>query len=101
MRLYSAPMATFPRYAIYHVAAPGTDLDRFGAQLLGYDAYSDEDLPFPEGILQIAPDWRRLTKDQPKHGVHATLKPPMRLSPGQLGPALPAACARFPTAARP
>jgi len=40
MRLYSAPMATFPRYAIYYVAAPGTDIDRFGAQLLGYDAYT-------------------------------------------------------------
>ena len=62
MRLYSAPMATFPRYAIYHVAAPGTDLDRFGAKLLGYDAYSSEDLPFPEGIMQIASDWRDLTK---------------------------------------
>ncbi len=37
MRLYSALMATFPRYAIYYVAAPGTDLDRFGTQLEGAD----------------------------------------------------------------
>ena len=35
-------MAAFPRYAIYYVAAPGSDLDRFGAQLLGYDAFSGE-----------------------------------------------------------
>ena len=30
--------------------APGSALDRFGAQLLGYDAYSGEDLPFPDGV---------------------------------------------------
>ena len=57
-RLYSADMATFPRYAIYYVSAPGSDLDRFGAQLLGYDAFSGEDLSFPDGIMQVAPDWR-------------------------------------------
>jgi len=56
MRLYSALMATFPRYAIYYVAAPGTDLDRFGTQLLGYDAYSGADLPFPTTSYE----WRRI-----------------------------------------
>src|SRR5438105_2316155 len=81
--------------AIYHVAAPGTDLDRFGAQLLGYDAYSGEDLPFPEGIMQIAPDWRDLTKDPRKYGFHATLKAPMSLSPGKTEPELLAACEAF------
>ena len=101
MRLYSAPMATFPRYAIYHAAAPGTDLDRFGAQLLGYDAYSGEDLPFPEGIMQIAPDWRDLTKDPRKYGFHATLKAPMSLSPGKAEPELLAACEAFAAKPRP
>jgi hypothetical protein len=33
-------MATYPRYAIYYVSAPGSDLDRFGAHTLGYDAFS-------------------------------------------------------------
>ena len=47
-------MATFPRYAIYYASAPGSDLDRFGAQLLGYDAFSGEDLPFPDGILPVS-----------------------------------------------
>ena len=65
-RLYSGVMADYPRYAIYYAPAPGSDLDRFGGQLLGYDAYSDEDLPFPEGIMQMAPDWRDLTKDPRK-----------------------------------
>jgi hypothetical protein len=61
-RLYSAEMASFPRYAIYYVSAPGSDLDRFGAQLLGYDAFSGKDLPFPDG-LQMAAAWRDLTRD--------------------------------------
>jgi len=34
--------------------APGSDLDRFGAQLLGYDAFTGEDLPFPDGIMQMS-----------------------------------------------
>ncbi len=39
-------MASFPRYAIYYAPAPGSDLDRFGASLLGYDAYNGVDLRF-------------------------------------------------------
>ena len=38
-RLYSADMTSFPRYAIYYLAEPGSELDRFGTQLLGYDAH--------------------------------------------------------------
>ena len=38
-RLYCADMTNYPRYAIYYVPAPVSDLDRFGAQLLGYDAF--------------------------------------------------------------
>ena len=44
-------MANFPRYAIYYAAAPGSALDRFGARLLGYDAYGGDDLPFPDGRM--------------------------------------------------
>ena len=40
-------MANYPRYAIYYVPAPGSDLDRFGARLLGYDAFGGGELPFP------------------------------------------------------
>src|ERR1700682_4742345 len=94
-RLYSADMATFPRYAIYYVAAPGTELDRFGTQMLGYDAVSGDDLPFPDGIMQMAPDWRDLTKDPRKYGFHATLKAPLSLAPGKTEPELLAACASF------
>jgi putative phosphonate metabolism protein len=100
-RLYSAGMAGFPRYAIYHVSAPGTDLDRFGAQLLGYDAFSGTDLPFPEGITQMAPDWRDLTSDPRKYGFHATLKAPLSLAPGKTEADLLAACEAFAGTPRP
>ena len=43
MRLpYAAEMTGFPRHAIYYAAAAGSDLDRFGARLLGYDALTGE-----------------------------------------------------------
>ena len=100
-RLYSGVMADYPRYAIYHAPAPGSDLDRFGAQLLGYDAYSGEDLPFPNDVIRMAPDWCDLTKDPRKYGFHATLKAPMSLAPGRTEPELLAACESFAGKPRP
>jgi putative phosphonate metabolism protein len=100
-RLYSGFMADYPRYAIYYASAPGSDLDRFGARLLGYDAYTGEDLPFPDSSMQIAPDWRDLTKDPRKYGFHATLKAPMSLAPGKTEPELLAACESFAGKTRP
>ena len=88
-------MANYPRYAIYYAPAPGSDLDRFGAQLLGYDAFSGVDLPFPDGILQTTPDWRDLTKEPRKYGFHATLKAPLSLAPGKTEAELLAACEAF------
>src|SRR5258706_13027628 len=86
--LYSGVMADYPRYAIYHAPAAGSDLDRFGAQLLGYDAYTGEEMLFPNDIIRMAPDWRDLTKDPRKYGFHATLKAPMSLAPGRTEPEL-------------
>jgi putative phosphonate metabolism protein len=100
-RLYSADMATHPRYAIYYAATPDTDLDRFGARLLGYDAFSGKDLPFPDGILQMAPDWRELTRDPRKYGFHATLKAPLSLAPGKTETKLLVACEAFANTPRP
>jgi putative phosphonate metabolism protein len=97
-RLYSTGMAAFPRYAIYFVAAPGSDLDRFGAQLLGYDAFSGEELPFPDGV---SPDWYELTGDPRKYGFHATLKAPLALAQGRRETELVAACEAFAETARP
>ena len=94
-------MATFPRYAIYYVAAAGSDLDRFGAQLLGYDALSGTDLPFPDDVIKTVPDWRELTRDPRKYGFHATLKAPLPLAQGKTETELLGACDIFARTARP
>lgn len=94
-RRYSADMASYPRYAIYYAPVPGSDLDRFGAHLLGYDAFSGEDLPFAEDLLQAAPDWRELTDDPRKYGFHATLKAPFSLAQDRTEAELVSACAAF------
>jgi putative phosphonate metabolism protein len=94
-RLYSAAMAVYPRYAIYYAPAPGSGLDRFGGALLGYDAFTGQDLPFPEDILQAAPDWRGLTGDPRKYGFHATLKAPLSLASGRTEAELVSACEAF------
>src|SRR5205823_8135792 len=73
-------------------------LDRFGASLLGYDAYGGEDLPFPDGPPL---DWRDLTQDPRKYGFHATLKAPMALADGKAEARLAAACELFADLARP
>jgi putative phosphonate metabolism protein len=91
----------YPRYAIYYTPEPSSDLDRFGAELLGYDATTGEDLAFPDGILQQAPDWREQTRDPRKYGFHATLKAPLSLVPGKTEAELLAACEAFARTARP
>jgi putative phosphonate metabolism protein len=100
-RLYAAEMISFPRYAIYYVAAAGSALDRFGGQLLGYDGFGGEELPFPDGILQSAPDWRELTHDPRKYGFHATLKAPLPLASGKTEAELLAASEIFAGTPRP
>jgi putative phosphonate metabolism protein len=86
-------MATFPRYAIYYAPAAGTALDRFGARLLGYDAWTGEDIAFAGGIVETVSDWRELTQDARKYGFHATLKAPFGLAVGGSEDDLRAACA--------
>jgi putative phosphonate metabolism protein len=94
-------MTSFPRYAIYYVAAAGSDLDRFGAQLLGYDAFNGAELPFPDDVTQSVPDWLDLTQDPRKYGFHATLKAPLSLAHGKTEAQLLAACESFAAASRP
>jgi putative phosphonate metabolism protein len=94
-------MASFPRYAIYHAAAHGGVLDRFGSYLLGYDAWTGQELPFPDGVVRAVPDWRDLTQDPRKYGFHATLKAPMALAEGTTEAELLAACASFAETPRP
>jgi putative phosphonate metabolism protein len=88
-------MTDTPRYALYYAAAPRSELGRFGAHLLGYDAFSHKTLRFPVDIEQILPDWGELTQDPRKYGFHATLKAPMVLADGKSEAELLAACAEF------
>lgn len=85
-------MADTPRYAIYYAPSPDSALHRFGSALLGYDAVSDADLPFPDGVT---PDWREVTEDPRKYGFHATLKAPTALADGRTESGLLDACAAF------
>ena len=93
-------MTGFPRYAIYFAADANSALSRFGAELLGYDAHTGNEMPFPEEPLRTAPDWRDITADPRKYGFHATLKAPMALTPGKTEAELVAACATFAGRAR-
>jgi len=86
-------MSNYPRYAIYYAPERGSRLDRFGAELLGYDAYEGIDVPFP--AIELPADWHQMTQDPRKYGFHATLKPPMALAPGCSEDELIAACAAF------
>ena len=90
-------MASTPRYAIYYAPSPDSVLHRFGSTLLGYDAVSGDDLPFPEGVT---PDWREITEDPRKYGFHATLKAPTALADGRSEAELLDACAAFAGRAR-
>jgi len=90
-------MANHPRYAIYHAPSPDSALHRFGSTLLGYDAASGDDIPFPNGVT---PDWREVTEDPRKYGFHATLKAPITLAEGKREGDLIEACAAFAGRAR-
>jgi putative phosphonate metabolism protein len=94
-------MTGFPRYAIYFAAGADSVLSRFGAELLGYDAYTGHELSFPDEAVRAAADWHDVTADPRKYGFHATLKAPMTLAPGRTEAELMTACATFAGKARP
>jgi len=94
-------MTGFPRYAIYYADSADSALSRFGAEMLGYDAHSARELPFPEQALVTAPDWRDVSADPGKYGFHGTLKAPMALAAGRTEADLAAVCAGFAAKARP
>jgi putative phosphonate metabolism protein len=68
--------------------------------LLGYDAFSGNEMPFPDGVAQSVADWRELTLDPRKYGFHATLKAPFSLPSDQTERELYAACDEFAAMAR-
>jgi putative phosphonate metabolism protein len=70
------------RYAIYFVPAGDSDLYRFGSAMLGYDAYSGDDVPVPDEPGLDPQNWRKLTDEPRRYGFHATLKAPFGLADG-------------------
>ncbi|MBY6139721.1 DUF1045 domain-containing protein [Leisingera daeponensis] len=80
---------TFTRYAIYYAPPADEAWSRFGAKWLGWDMETGTALPHPEGTgLNVA----AITDVPRKYGLHATMKPPMRLGEGQTQAALETAC---------
>ncbi|MDN4987008.1 DUF1045 domain-containing protein [Bradyrhizobium arachidis] len=94
-------MTGFPRYAIYFAAGTDNALSRFGAELLGYEAYTGDEVSFPQEALHVAPDWHDITTDPRKYGFHGTLKAPMALASDKTEAELVAASAAFAGKARP
>jgi putative phosphonate metabolism protein len=74
-------VTALPRYAVYFVPAPETDLYRFGAATLGYDCYTGEEIPAPSDTGLSASEWAALTAEPRAYGFHATLKAPFHLRP--------------------
>lgn len=88
-------MPQYPRYAIYFVPSAESALYRFGARLLGYDAFTGESAPFADCITTEVSDWKALTVDPRKYGFHATLKAPLSLAAGKTEDDLIAAMRKF------
>jgi putative phosphonate metabolism protein len=88
-------MPTPPRYAIYYLPSADTVLYRFGAAMVGYDAFEAKDLDHPPQALQAFGDWHALTADPRKYGFHATLKAPFLLADSKSEASLCKAFDRF------
>ena len=66
------------RYALYWLPAPGSRLEAFGRAVLGTDNVSGLPVAHPEGLGDLA----AVTAGARVYGFHATLKAPLRLTPG-------------------
>jgi hypothetical protein len=70
-----------PRYAVYFVPAPDSDLYRFGSAVLQYDGYTGRPAAPPDECAADADAWRKATEEPRRYGFHATLKAPFYLAP--------------------
>jgi putative phosphonate metabolism protein len=75
-------MTDTPRYAIYFAPDPQLAFWGFGSSVLGYDAATGDDLPFPGGLPLDRAAWHTLTADPRQYGFHATLKAPFHVKAG-------------------
>lgn len=90
---------TFTRYAIYYAPPAEADWAIWASHWLGWDMETGRTLGAPEDCRDTAHarglDLAQITQTPRKYGLHATLKPPMRLREGEDLAALEAACARL------
>lgn len=77
----------YRRYAVYQAPLPGSRLARLGAAWLGRDARTGAEVAQPDAVRGL---WA-LTAAPRRYGLHATLKPPMRLAEGRCEDAFMAA----------
>lgn len=72
----------YQRLAIYYTPEAGSDLARLGAEWLGRDALTGAPVEQAAPVLPGCRAMANLTEAPRRYGLHATLKPPMRLAPG-------------------
>lgn len=80
---------TFTRYAIYYAPCADAAWSKWATSWLGWDIVAGREVAHPSaGALDVA----TITATPRKYGLHATLKPPMRLADGHDESALRGAC---------
>ncbi len=86
---------TFTRYAIYYAPPAEADWSKWAAAWLGWDMEAGLALPHPAApdLDAAGLDVAAITEVPRKYGLHATIKPPMRLATGRDEAGLRAACA--------
>ncbi len=89
----------FNRYAIYATPEPGPLAD-FGAAWLGWDCAVGCGVDHP-CVPGLPAPLAEITETPRKYGLHATMKPPFRLTEGQSGTALTAAFETYCSATAP
>ncbi|KUP94442.1 DUF1045 domain-containing protein [Tritonibacter horizontis] len=85
---------TFTRYAIYYAPPADAAWSKWAAAWLGWDMETGTPLPHPEAESLTAEGLAitDVTETPRKYGLHATMKPPMRLAAGTDEAGLRAAC---------
>ncbi len=90
---------TFTRYAIYYAPPADAAWGEFATSWLGWDMQAGQLVAQPEvtgldltGLNHSGLDLAAITQVPRKYGLHATLKPPMRLAEGCNLAGLQAAC---------
>jgi len=83
---------TFTRYAVYYAPPAEADWSRWATGWLGWDMEQGRSAPHP-AAAEIDVD--AVTATPRKYGLHATMKPPMRLAAGTDAGQLHAACAEL------